>query len=64
MTSDVLGTLVVNPGSLAKGTKGGTFANISVNPMEETALRMAETEGKTQIPHAVAGRSNVVISKI
>lgn len=64
MTSDVLGTVVVNPGSLAKGNKGGTFATISINPIDETSLRLAESEGKASIPHAVASRSNVVVSKI
>lgn len=64
MTSDVLGTLVINPGPVAKGNKGGTYANISINAMDETTLRLAESEGKAQIPHGVVARTNVTITKI
>ena len=62
--SDVLGTLVINPGYLAKGTKGGTYANLTINPIDETTLQTAINEKKHEIPHLVSSRSNVEIVRI
>ncbi len=38
MAKDTLGTLVVNPGQLAKGNSGGTFAELSIHPMNASFL--------------------------
>ena len=66
MAKDVLGTLVVNPGSLAKGSNGGTFAEMSIHPLSEGELRKAIAEGKEQEPieHSVFARTSVNISRI
>lgn len=64
LVSDVLGTLVINPGHIAKGTKGGTYANITINPINETTLQNSIHEKKNEIPHLVSSRSNVEIVRI
>lgn len=57
-------TLVINPGKLTKGVHGGTFAEVVVHPLPESALRAAHIEGKEALPHAVPPRTYVNILKI
>jgi DNA polymerase alpha subunit B len=64
LVTDVFGTLVINPGQLAKGTSGGTFANMTINPIDEMTLRKAMQDNEAQIPHGVSSRTNVAITKI
>jgi len=64
MTSDVLGTLVINPGQLTKGTNGGTYASVSINPIDKKTLQEAKEQLKETLPHMVPSRSNVRIIKI
>jgi len=64
LVRDVNGTLVLNPGQLVKGKSGGTFADLSVHPIDEGALRDASIQGKASMPHAVSARSSVTIAKI
>lgn len=65
MARDVQGTLVVNPGQVAKGTSGGTVANIAIHPLKETMLRDAHlNDPKAPIPHSVVSRSFVDITKL
>ena len=59
MAKEVLGTLVINPGPLAKGTRGGTYASLSVNP-----LKSAVDEEDSDRAHDVAARTNVAIVRI
>jgi len=65
MARDVLGTVIVNPGSLAKGPNGGTFAEISIHPLKEEELRAQHLENtREEVPHAVSARTAVNIMKI
>ncbi len=64
LTAPVLGTLVINPGQLVKGTNGGTYANMTINPLSESNLRNFIHENQKEIPHDVPSRSNVTILKI
>jgi DNA polymerase alpha subunit B len=65
MSREVLGTVVVNPGSLTKGTNGGTFAEVAIHPTAEDKLRSLHLAApKEEIPHSVAPRTSVNIIKI
>ncbi len=64
LAKNVKGSLVVNPGPLAKGTSGGTFAELTIHPMKEKDLRDAIIAGEQNLLHQVAERTKVVISKI
>jgi hypothetical protein len=64
LVTDVFGTLVVNPGQLAKGTNGGTFANLTINPLDEMTLRKAMQDNVNELPHEVSSRTNVAITRI
>jgi DNA polymerase alpha subunit B len=65
MARDVLGTVVVNPGSLAKGANGGTYAEVAIHPVKEDALRSLHlANAKEPMPHAVPARTSVNIMKI
>ena len=64
MARDVLGTVIVNPGSLAKGPNGGTFAEIAIHPLKEEELRTQHLENTKELPHAVSTRTSVNIMKI
>lgn len=64
MVKEVFGTLVINPGSLAKGTTGGTYAEITIHPMTESNIRSSIIDGKSSIPHSVHNRSKVQIIKV
>ncbi|KAJ1436126.1 DNA polymerase alpha/epsilon subunit B-domain-containing protein [Ochromonadaceae sp. CCMP2298] len=68
LAKDVMGTLVVNPGSLARGVGGGTYAQMDIHPMKETDLRsavLAQSQGNGDaMAHGVSSRTAVTISKI
>lgn len=59
---EIQGTLVLNPGTLAKGANGGTFAEIFIHPMKESDLKASDESVLLQ--HKVAERSVVNIIKI
>mmetsp|Transcript_5284 Transcript_5284/g.9614 ORF Transcript_5284/g.9614 Transcript_5284/m.9614 type:complete len:649 (-) Transcript_5284:46-1992(-) len=59
---EVLGSLVVNPQQLSKGSTGGTFATITIHPMPREELEKAG-EG-VEMPHKVAERARVQVQKI
>ncbi len=68
LAKDVLGALVVNPGQLVKGTGGGTYASIHINPISEADIRQFEnslqTEGERfKLPNVVS-RSHVKVIRI
>ena len=62
MAKEVLGALVVNPGTLAKGAAGGSFATLSINPLPEVPPQSGE--GEQARSHDVPARTNVTICKI
>lgn len=64
LVTDVFGTLVINPGQVAKGTNGGTYADITINPFDEMTLRKAMQDNQQEIHHEVSKRSNVAITRI
>lgn len=64
LVTDVLGTLVINPGQIAKGTNGGTYADVTINPFDEMTLRKAIQDNLKEIPHEVSKRSHVAITRI
>lgn len=66
MARDVLGTLLVNPGTLTKGVNGGTYAELNIHPMGEQELRDAVLSDKKEEPlkHDVASRTYTNIMKI
>jgi len=57
------GTLAVNPGQLAKGASGGTYAKLTVYPMPVEQLTQAAEAG-APIPHQVAERTSLQIKRI
>jgi DNA polymerase alpha subunit B len=59
--SKVKDTLCINPGQLAKGGNGGTFANILVQPMKQEFAD--DGEGK-EVKHNVADRAKVSIQRV
>ncbi len=69
LAKDVLGALVVNPGQLVKGTGGGTYASIHINPISEVEIRkygdslQAEEGEQLKLPSVVT-RSHVKIIRI
>jgi DNA polymerase alpha subunit B len=64
MAKEVLGSLVVNPGPLAKGARGGSYATLSVNPLPPAPAAGGGDEGEEGRPHEVAARTHVTICKI
>lgn len=42
MAKEVDGTIVVNPGSLARGVSGGTYAELTIHPIDKSKF----SEGK------------------
>jgi len=56
--------LVINPGTLARGTAGGTFADITIHPMTATKLEEYIQQGIEEISHEVVTRSVVNIVRI
>ncbi len=64
---DIRGTLVVNPGQLVKGSSGGTYAMLTIQPMPEQSLKpfiSLPAEEQEPILHNVHARSKVEIIKI
>eukprot|EP00904_Undaria_pinnatifida_P004135 jgi/Undpi1/13722/HiC_scaffold_9.g03375.m1 len=65
---EVQGCLCVNPGQLAKGTGGGTYAELAVHPMPQDMLAKKQEEladkPDAKIPHDVAKRTCVEIRRI
>ena len=60
---EVMGVVVINGGTLAKGNTGGTFANILIHPMHREVLDKAE-EGGSEVEHKVAERAMVQVVRI
>lgn len=58
MAKEVLGTVVINPGPLAKGRRGGTYSTLSINPLPPSP------DDKSDRTHEVPSRTNVSIRKI
>ena len=64
---NVLGTLVVNPGMLTKGSNGGTYAELAIHPVPEGTIRDAIIANKAPSatnPFPVPDRTAVVVKKI
>ena len=59
---DVLGSVVVNPQQLSRGSTGGTFANITIHPAKREELEKAG-DG-VEMLHKVSERARVVVQKI
>ena len=57
------GTLVINPGTLTKGTAGGTYAEMNIHPFPEAVLEEAQKKGE-EVPHVVHSRAQVSILRI
>lgn len=67
LAKDISGTLAVNPGTLAKGSGGGTFAEITIHPIQESVLRetlIKANDASVEMTHQVPERSCVQIVKI
>jgi DNA polymerase alpha subunit B len=61
---DVMGTVAINPGTLAKGVSGGTYANIHITPYSEDTLKEVTKQGIEAYPHNTSLRTAVEIVKI
>eukprot|EP00606_Chrysophyceae_sp_TOSAG23-5_P000268 GSChrysophyteH2.ASY1.ANO1.1373.1 assembled CDS len=66
MAREVVGTLVVNPGHLTKGSNGGTYAELNIHPMDEKVLRdkLLGADKDTPLKHGVSARTYANIMKI
>lgn len=64
MVRDINGTMLLNSGTLAKGQQGGTYAELTIHPLKETAIRDALLEGKETMAHNVTARTKVSVVKI
>lgn len=64
MVKEAQGSLMINTGQLSKGTGGGTYAELSVNPVPEKELRDAAMKGQKEYPHNVCERTAVKIVRI
>jgi DNA polymerase alpha subunit B len=71
MAKSVHSTLVVNPGFLAKGTAGGSYADICIHPIAENTLREGIAAANADdaaddggMLHNVVSRSYVNVVKI
>ena len=58
--------LCVNPGRLAKGPTGGTFAQLQIKPSQEglAALRGEQAATNGKVPHRVCERCKVTVQRI
>jgi len=61
---EILGTVVINPGTLVKGTSGGTFAQMTINPYPESVLTDLQKQHIDEYPHNLPQRTAVDIIKI
>jgi DNA polymerase alpha subunit B len=59
---EVGGCLCVNPGPLAKGAVGGTYACLDIHPMPAESFDMMDQD--IELEHKVAARTAVEIFKI
>lgn len=58
-------TIAVNPGHLAKGTTGGTYAVMEINPMQREKLdKHAGADNNVTLTHDVQDRIQVEIKRI
>lgn len=79
LAKELNGSLVVNPGTLSKGTTGGTYADICIHPLDENKLRDsvagavsatspaaadAAAAAPSTLQHNVAARSFVKVMRI
>ena len=55
-------TVVVNPGHLAKGTTGGTYANMEIHPLKRETLD--ESADDVQLQNALEKRIHVEVKRI
>ncbi|KAJ3128480.1 DNA-directed DNA polymerase alpha subunit pol12 [Nowakowskiella sp. JEL0407] len=62
----VNGCVCINPGSLAKGRSGGTFARLILHPLELTELirQLKIDEEDVDVPHQVSARCRVEIERL
>ena len=60
------GTLAINPGQVAKGTSGGTYARLNIHPLSSELLTKAQAGGSASMPltHQVAQRTSLQIKRI
>ena len=60
------GTLAINPGQLAKGTSGGTYARLNIYPIPADMVQKAQEGGSASGPmtHQVAQRTSLQIKRI
>lgn len=63
-TKDIENTLVINPGYLARGTAGGTFADISVHSFPSAKLKESIEQKVNEVSHDIASRAIVNIIRI
>lgn len=64
MAEKVIGTVVVNPGQLSKGSTGGSFAEIAIHPLTEEALHTMASDETEEVFSCCAARTYVNILKI
>lgn len=65
MAKELGGTLLINPGQVAKGSAGGTYADLTIHPIPEDALRSASTgNNETLIPNKVHSRTQVSVVRV
>jgi DNA polymerase alpha subunit B len=64
LARNVLGTLVVNPGTLTKGSNGGTYAELAIHPAPVDAIQNAINAGSTSVSFPVHERTAVAVKKI
>lgn len=69
MTRNVMGTLVVNPGTVMKQGAPGTYADLHIHPLPESTLReacAAPGPGPEEevLVHRVADRTRVIVQRI
>ena len=55
--------MVVNPGHLAKGTTGGTYAIMSIHPLDREALEAAGGDD-VEMEHVIQDRVSIEIKRI
>mmetsp|Transcript_4801 Transcript_4801/g.12600 ORF Transcript_4801/g.12600 Transcript_4801/m.12600 type:complete len:158 (-) Transcript_4801:124-597(-) len=59
----VSNTVIVNPGYLSRGTTGGTYAILHINPVNRDSLDNAGADD-VQVPHDIVNRTMVEVKKI
>ncbi len=64
LAKEVNSTVVINPGTIVKGTSAGTFADITIHPIPKEQLEVAVREKKEEIVHNAIQRLAVEIVRI